>query len=125
MKRKSRKSSYTGTLLKPVDLKKIGSKNDPCFGKHYDLKAPECNMCGAVELCGIAYAQKLSIERFEQEKKLEYLDLQPTFNIPEIRTYFKKKLKKYGDEKKAKRLTKKKFNLSSKNLKQIYNEINS
>ena len=27
----------TRDILEPMDITKLGSGNDPCFGKHYDL----------------------------------------------------------------------------------------
>tara|TARA_R110002012_G_scaffold306718_1_gene511631 strand:+ start:117 stop:503 length:387 start_codon:yes stop_codon:yes gene_type:complete len=62
-------------LMKPIDITKFGTDNDPCFGKHYDLKAEECQRCGDHEFCAITTAQKLHTERAELESKSDYLDV--------------------------------------------------
>ena len=32
-----RKELETGDILEPMDITKLGSGSDPCFGKNYDL----------------------------------------------------------------------------------------
>lgn len=62
-------------LMKPVDITKFGTINDPCFGKHYDLKTEECRRCGDNEFCAIATAQALHKKRAELESKSDFLDV--------------------------------------------------
>jgi len=70
MSRKSRNEIDKSELdlLKPLDLTLIGTENDPCFGKLFDLKAEECKICGDSEICSIVFSQKLNIDRLILEK---------------------------------------------------------
>lgn len=63
-------------LLQPLDLSKFGTENDPCFGKLYDLKADECQICGDFEICAVAFSQKLNGKRlkFEETNKMKDLE---------------------------------------------------
>lgn len=63
-------------VFKPVDFSKLGTSEDPCFGKHWDLTAKECNNCGDSELCAIAFQQKQLITRKKIESKETFKDLQ-------------------------------------------------
>jgi hypothetical protein len=77
--RKSRNSKVRNNKLEiPFDISKLGSKDDPCFGKHYDLNAPECQRCGDIELCAIAIQQNLTIIRGEIEQTQPFKDLEET-----------------------------------------------
>ena len=55
--RKAREHTDDVDLLKPIDITKYGSENDPCFGKLYDLGADECKRCGDSELCSAVYSR--------------------------------------------------------------------
>lgn len=61
--------------MKPIDISILGTDDDPCFGKHYDLKAEECQRCGDHEFCSIAMAQNLHKTRNEIEGKSDFLDV--------------------------------------------------
>lgn len=61
-------------LLKPVTIEQLGTKDDPCFGKHYSISAPECQRCGDCELCAIVVGQKNHIKRAKEEKKGAFKD---------------------------------------------------
>lgn len=63
-------------LTKPITLEQLGSGEDPCFGKHYDPRAAECNRCGDSELCAIALAQNNHINRLKVEKKMPMKDVE-------------------------------------------------
>ena len=64
MPRKERNSKIPKeNLLVPFDVSKFGSEEDPCFGKAYDLSAPECQRCGDLEFCAIAFSQKQHLLR--------------------------------------------------------------
>ena len=56
-KRKAREKTDDVNLLKPIDITKFGSNDDPCFGKLYDLGADECKRCGDSELCSAVYSR--------------------------------------------------------------------
>ena len=74
-KRKERDSEMMEKVdfSKPLlDIYKLGGDEDPCFGKHHDLTAPECARCGDSELCQIATMQRQTLERDNDETK--YMD---------------------------------------------------
>jgi len=64
-----------GLLLTPFDVRQLGTDDDPCFGKLYDLKAEECKVCGDIEVCAIAFSQKLTLKRLEIESEGSFKDL--------------------------------------------------
>lgn len=66
----------TEQLLTPFDVFKFGTDEDPCFGKHHDLNADECQICGDVELCSIATMQNRLTMRQLLEKENKYKDLE-------------------------------------------------
>ena len=63
-------------LLRPFDVTKFGSEDDPCFGKLYSLSAEECLHCQDHEICGIVFANKMHGKRLEDERKNPTLDLE-------------------------------------------------
>lgn len=63
-------------LLKPIDVLSLGSDDDPCFGKHHDLLAPECKECGDADFCAIVKAQGLHKERLDIETKQRFKDIE-------------------------------------------------
>lgn len=76
-KRKARKETVQAEeFLKPIDITKFGTDDDPCFGKHYNLSESECKRCGDNGLCAIVTAQKLSIERKNIEGEQKFKDLE-------------------------------------------------
>lgn len=74
-------------LLTPITIDQLGTKDDPCFGKHYSITAPECQRCGDCELCAIVMGQKNHIKRAKEEKKNSYKDLETpkVLNKKEVR----------------------------------------
>ena len=65
----------TKTMLPPVDLQAIGSDQDPCFGKGYDLTTNECKICGDSELCCIKFAALTGKTRKQLEAENNYKDM--------------------------------------------------
>lgn len=63
-------------FLKPIDITKFGTDDDPCFGKHFNLSEPECKRCGDQGLCAIVAGQKLHLERGKLEKESKFKDLE-------------------------------------------------
>jgi len=94
--------SETGVdLLKPIssDIFKLGSSEDPCFGKLHDLTDSICRRCGDNELCQAVMGQKLHNERSAVEKKQAFKDLEQPYEKPksanhEMRIWMKKKIAK-------------------------------
>jgi hypothetical protein len=75
--RQSRDSNIPDkTFLKPFDVTKFGSADDPCFGLFYDLTADECNECGDIEICAIAFARNQHLKRAEIEATQKFKDLE-------------------------------------------------
>lgn len=75
--RKPRKKlSKIMDTLKPITIDMLGTEEDPCFGKHLNPKAPECQRCGDSEICAIAMQQRLQIKRAEVEKNGNFKDLE-------------------------------------------------
>lgn len=65
--RKARKETPRPDPLEPIgDLMVIGSKNDPCFGKHQDPLNSICRKCGDAEMCAIVKGQRLHTKREAQ-----------------------------------------------------------
>ena len=74
-KRKPKIEKTKIDILKPVDIFALGTADDPCFGKHHSLKAPECMTCGDSEFCSIVTAQNLHKIRLEVESTQQMKDL--------------------------------------------------
>ena len=89
-KRVSRKASKDtrimkkGDILTPIKLSDLGSENDPCFGKLYDLTQDECKMCGDSEICCIKTAEYLGKTRKELEEKHQYKDLDNLVDVVDV-----------------------------------------
>lgn len=77
MKRKPRnKMSKTVDTLKPITIEQLGTNDDPCFGKHYSISAPECQRCGDSELCAIVLSQKNHKKRAKHEAEAAFKDIE-------------------------------------------------
>lgn len=63
-------------LMEPVDITQFGTKDDPCFGKEYNLSTPECKRCGDSELCAIVMGQNNNLKRKDIESKNRFKDLE-------------------------------------------------
>lgn len=96
-KRKPRRMTKGIDFLKPINIKDLGTKDDPCFGKYNDPKASECMRCGDCELCAVATAQNLVSKRTKIEGKQKFKDLEshPKQTIKSIRVKIKEYLKPY------------------------------
>lgn len=96
MERKKKKRVNLDPLV-PVSLDMIGSDNDPCFGKGYDLSTDECKQCGDSELCAIKFAAELGKTRKQLEQENNYKDLESLIDtaavFKSIRAYKRKDLK--------------------------------
>ena len=82
-------------MLQPIDVTIFGTKDDPCFGKLYDITAEECKICGDCELCSIVNAQNLKKQRLKIEANTILKDMEPFDPEPgselEIKRYILKK----------------------------------
>ena len=70
----------------------IGSKDDPCFGKLYDMTTSECQRCGDSEFCAIAMMARNKRKRDKIEKTQVFKDTETT-DSPEEGRY--KRFKEY------------------------------
>ena len=89
-------------LLKPFDVTKYGSPDDPCFGKEYDLNADECGICGDIEICSIVFAQNTLRVRAQLEAENKFKDLEEVNMVREgkIRDFIQdKRMQGWGDTK--------------------------
>ena len=103
-------------VLKPVDVSlfELGSENDPCFGKHHDVKAKECKKCGDSEMCLLVKAQNMNLKRVKDESKQAYKDVNPVVepandSMIQLPKYIVRLAKKQYSKNKIIRLCKKKF----------------
>ena len=109
--------------LKPVDLTKLGSNQDPCFGKCYDLSTKECKLCGDSELCAIKMAQVLKITRKELEEKNNYKDIDVLEDIKGIKKYIRSMKRKGLKRKEIITKASEKFEVPIESIKNIYKEL--
>lgn len=114
-------------LLVPLDILSLGSDDDPCFGKHHDLSAPECKECGDSEFCTIVKAQGLHKERLEIEAKQSFKDIEDAEgDLINKKVYAKQVIKEYKQNgfKRLKTIliVSRKLGLSKKIIKQIYDQ---
>lgn len=128
MSREPRDKVKDEDLLYPLDIYKLGSEDDPCFGKHHDLKAPECNMCGDAQHCSVMMAYNLSIKRIKIEsdsrfKDLEEADLITKRKEKEAIVYIKEKKRAGWDRMLIIIRCSKKLNLTKDKVKEIYNQL--
>lgn len=72
----------------------IGSNNDPCFGKEYNLTSNECQICGDSELCAIKLSQLQGKTRKQLEESQNYKDMDVLIDTKSIRRFIKSSLKK-------------------------------
>lgn len=111
--------------LKPVDITKLGSNQDPCFGKGYDLSTKECKLCGDSELCAIKMAQTLRITRKELEEKNNYKDLDILEDTKGIKKHIRALKRKGLKRKEIIAKTSEKFEVPIDTIKKIYKELKS
>lgn len=113
---KKKKEKEPLDLFKPIDLAKIGTPDDPCFGKEYDSRSSDCMNCGDVELCAIAMMQNNKIARDRLAEANDFKDLdEAKFLDGEDEKKAKKLIGKYIEreysKKKMKRLLQKRLNI--------------
>lgn len=129
-KRVSRKASSKTKAMKKADIlsvvkiSDIGSENDPCFGKLYDLTTPECKMCGDSELCCIKTAEYLGKSRKELEQKNDYKDLDNLVDKVGAKKYYRTLKKKGKNKKDIIEAIRSKYDLTLKETRTLYREFN-
>jgi hypothetical protein len=120
-----RKELETGDIFEPIDITKLGSGNDPCFGKNYDLSTKECKMCGDSELCCIKFTALMGKTRKELEAETKFKDLEPLVDIEGCKKYYRKLVREKLGKKEILDKLQSKFELSRKEVRDIYRKFNS
>lgn len=94
-KRKARNklSKKYDLMSTPITLDKIGSKDDPCFGKLHDPRHPTCQRCGDSELCCIAMGQINHLKRLKQEDNFTFKDKEEVELVAVDKKEIKKKIR--------------------------------
>lgn len=109
--------------LTPIDVTNLGSTQDPCFGKGYDLSTKECKLCGDSELCCIKMSQMLNISRKELEAKNHYKDLETLEDVKAIKKYLRSLKRKGSTRKEAVEKASIKFEVPKKDIRLIYKSL--
>lgn len=110
--------------LVPFSLEELGSSNDPCFGRAYDLSTKECKQCGASELCAIKMSQELNITRRQLEEQNHYKDLDSLEDVAGIKKYIRGLIRKGKERREIVQKTSEKFEVPKKIIRKIYKELN-
>lgn len=109
--------------LVPIDVTNLGSSQDPCFGKGYDLSTKECKLCGDSELCCIKMSQALNVTRKELEAKNHYKDLETLEDVNGIKKYIRGLKRKGKTRKEIVEKTSVKFEVPKKDIRLIYKSM--
>ena len=125
-KRKPKKKPTAGIdFLEPIDLSLIGTKDDPCFGKLYNLSTDECKRCGDSELCGVVFSQAMSKARNKINKKSRFKDIELEADTNPSLTKWVASKKKEGLKRfEIIKLAKKTYGSSRHEIKTIYKKLN-
>lgn len=109
--------------LEPIDITKLGTNGDPCFGKEYNLATKECKMCGDSELCAFKMSQVLKITRKELEEKNHYKDLDTLEDVEGIKKYMRSLKRKGLTRKEIVSKCNTKFEVPKKDLRTIFKQL--
>lgn len=120
MSKKNKKTLEEASPLQVIDLKSLGTPDDVCFGKSYDLSTKECKLCGDSELCAFATSQALNITRKQLEERNNYKDLDVLEDTEGIKKYIRSLKKKGKARKEIIDATVKKFEVPKNRIRTIY-----
>lgn len=109
--------------LIPIPFDQIGSINDVCFGKSYDLTTKECKMCGDSELCALKMSQTLRISRKKLEEQNNYKDLDVLEDTKGIQKYIRNLIRKGKSRKEILDMATHKYEVPRPRIRQIYKEL--
>lgn len=113
-----------GDILTPIKISDLGTDNDPCFGKLYDLTTPECKMCGDSELCSIKTAEHLGKTRKELETTHQYKDLDRLVDVAGAKKYYRSLKRKDKTKKEIIEAIRTKYEITLKETRTLYREFN-
>lgn len=115
-------------VIVPVDISILGTDDDPCFGKLYDLSTDECQRCGDSEFCALKMGQTMNTKRKLIEESNEFLDIteEPEDTQEEhtkkIRKSIRRAVKKGYSFLKVKKMVAKNYpDYPKESIKEIYN----
>lgn len=121
--KKARKELESGDILKPLDISKLGTGNDPCFGKSYDLSTKECKMCGDSELCCIKFTALMGKTRKELEAETKFKDLEPLIDMEGCRKYYRRLVREGLGKKDILDKLQSKYELSRQEVRDLYHKF--
>lgn len=121
----AREELESGDILEPMDISKLGTNGDVCFGKHYDLSTKECKMCGDSELCGIKFTDLMGKTRKELEADTQYKDLEPLIDMAGCKKYYRKLVRDKLGKREILDKLQSRFELSRKEARDLYRKFNS
>lgn len=121
----AREELETGDILETMDISKLGTNGDPCFGKHYDLSTKECKMCGDSELCCIKFTALMGKTRKELEADTQFKDLEPLIDMAGCKKYYRKLVRDKLSKREILDKLQNKFELSRKEVRDLYRKFNS
>lgn len=110
-------------ILKPIDIDSIGSSDDPCFGKAYDLSTQECRSCGDSELCCIKFAEMMGKTRKELEEENQYKDMELLVDKVAAKKTFRALRRKGEDKKTIIQKLQAKYSITIKEARTLYREF--
>lgn len=125
LKKDAREELENGDILEPMDISKLGTNGDPCFGKHYDLSTKECKMCGDSELCCIKFTDLMGKTRKELEADTQYKDLEPLIDMAGCKKYYRKLVRDKLGKREILDKLQSRFELSRKEARDLYRKFNS
>lgn len=123
-KRKNEVAKKPENILVPTNVMQIiGTKDDKCFGKEYDLSTKECKVCGDSELCAVCFAQFMNKTRKEVESENSFKDLESTVDPAQIKKYMRGLKRKGAEKKEIIHSSMDRFSLDKKTIRKIYKEL--
>jgi len=118
------KSLDKNPILKPININNLGTSDDPCFGKSYDLSTSECKLCGDSELCCIKTANFLGKTRKELEQTNNFKDLDDKIDKVGLKKYFRGLKRKGKTKKEIIQAFQDKYQLTLSESRTLYREFN-
>ena len=119
---KSKQQYQESSPLEPVNFKSIGSNNDPCFGKLYDLTTQECKICGDSELCCSVFAKNQGKTRRDIEKESEFKDMEILVDKTAAKKTIRLEIRKDSSKKEILDRLQGKYEISRDQARKIYRE---
>ena len=101
-------------------IKEIGSNNDPCFGKNYNLNSSECQICGDSELCAIKLSQLQGKTRKQLEESQNFKDMDILVDIKSVRKFIISQIRKGISKKEIISQTIEKFSVTKQEARFFY-----